>query len=85
MRIIRRDQLSRRPGNAMKAWYVAGMAVLAFFLITRIVPLSAEDRGRYAEFPFGGMNSRLAKNNSRFGENNSRFDQLREFARKLLL
>jgi hypothetical protein len=37
------------------------MAVLAFFLITRIVPLSAEDRGRYAEFPFGGMNSRLAR------------------------
>lgn len=81
MRIIRRDQLSRRPGNAMKAWYVAGMAVLAFFLITRIVPLSAEDRGRYAEFPFGGMNSRLAKNNSRFSENNSRLVRTSAVAR----
>jgi hypothetical protein len=69
----------------MKAWYVAAVSVLAFFLITCIVPLSARYPRRYAEFPFGGMNSRLAKNNSRFSENNSRLVRPREFARKLLL
>jgi hypothetical protein len=69
----------------MKAWYFAAMPVLAFFLITRIAPLSARHPRRYAEFPFGGMNSRLAKNNSRLRQNNSRFDRLREFACKPLL
>ena len=65
----------------MKAWYVAAMPVLAFFLITRIVPLSARHPRRYAEFPFDGMNSRLAKNNSRFSENNSRLVRTSAVAR----
>ena len=57
----------------MKAWYVAGMPVLAFFLITRIVRCPAEDRGdmpnfrRRNEFP-------VSQKQFRFGQNNSRFD-----------
>jgi hypothetical protein len=44
------------------------MAVLAVVLITRIVLLLAGDLRAYAEFPFGGMNSRLTKNNSRLAK-----------------